>query len=107
MDYDKTVQLNRTAIQQVIKHRSRLMELHQTLISSFDFDANQIFKLLSNNGEFVTGEDLLAFFAESGREISREEVGCLLRVVDKRGEGQLYIGDFKHFLATLGLKKEH
>jgi Ca2+-binding EF-hand superfamily protein len=45
--------------------------------------------------------------ADAGKELSTEEVGCLLRVVDKRGEGQLYIEDFKHFFATLGLKKEH
>lgn len=83
------------------------MEVHQTLLSSFDFDANQIFSIISSNGEFITGEDVIAFVADCGKELSIEEVGCLLRVIDKRGEGQLYIEDFKYFMATLGLKKEH
>lgn len=81
--------------------------MHQTLLSSFDFDANQIFSIISSNGEFITGEDVIAFVADCGKELSIEEVGCLLRVIDKRGEGQLYIEDFKYFMATLGLKKEH
>jgi hypothetical protein len=83
------------------------MELHGTLLSSFDFDADQIFAMISGNGEFITGEDLLGFVGEFGREMSREEAGCLLRIVDKQGEGQIYIDDFKHFFATLGLRKEH
>ena len=83
------------------------MEVHQTLLSSFDFDANQIFSIISSNGEFITGEDVIAFVADCGKELSIEEVGCLLRIIDKRGEGQLYIEDFKYFMATLGLKKEH
>jgi Ca2+-binding EF-hand superfamily protein len=49
----------------------------------------------------------VAFVTDCGRELSTVEVGCLLRVVDKSGEGQLYLNDFKHFFATLGLKKEH
>jgi Ca2+-binding EF-hand superfamily protein len=83
------------------------MDLHQALLSSFDFDANHIFSILSSNGEVITGEDLVAFMVDCGKELSIEEIGCLLRVVDKRGEGQLYLNDFKHFLATLGLRKEH
>ena len=83
------------------------MELHQALLSSFDFDLNAVFTLLSHSGEFITGEDLMAFVTDCGRELSTEEVGCLLRVIDKSGEGQLYLKDFRHFFATLGLKKEH
>lgn len=81
------------------------MELHQALLSSFDFDADHIFSLISSNGEAITGEDILNFIAGYEREISKEEVGCLLRVIDKKGEGQLFVNDFKYFLATLGLKK--
>ncbi len=81
--------------------------MHQALVSSFDFDANHIFSILSSNGEVITGEDLVAFVTDCGKELSIEEIGCLLRVVDKRGEGQLYLNDFKHFFATLGLRKEH
>jgi Ca2+-binding EF-hand superfamily protein len=47
----------------------------------------------------------LNFISGFQREISTEEVGCLLRVIDKQGEGQISINDFKFFLATLGLKK--
>lgn len=83
------------------------MELHQTLLSSFDFDAAHIFSIISSNGESITGEDIERFIAGFQREISKEEVGCLLRVIDKKGEGQLFLDDFKFFLATLGLKKEH
>lgn len=81
------------------------MELHQTLLSSFDFDAAHIFSIISSNGESITGEDIERFIAGFQREISKEEVGCLLRVIDKKGEGQLFLDDFKFFLATLGLKK--
>jgi hypothetical protein len=45
--------------------------------------------------------------ADQQREISPEEVGCLLAVIDRKGEGQLFLEDFKFFLATLGLKREH
>ena len=83
------------------------MDFHQVLLSSFDFDADSIFQMLSSNGNFITGEDVIAFVRDCGKEFSTEEVGCVLRVVDKRGEGQLYLNDFKHFFATLGLKKEH
>ena len=48
------------------------MELHQTLLSSFDFDAGQIFAQLSSNGEAITGEDIMAFMADQQREISPE-----------------------------------
>ncbi len=92
---------------EIVTQYGRLMEVHQTLLSSFDFDANQIFSIISSNGEFITGEDVIAFVADCGKELSIEEVGCLLRIIDKRGEGQLYIEDFKYFMATLGLKKEH
>ncbi len=81
------------------------MDVHQALLSSFDFDANHIFTIISTNEEFVTGEDLVAFVTDCGQELSIEEIGCLIRVIDKRGEGQLYLDDFKHFFATLGLKK--
>ncbi|MCB0371129.1 MAG: hypothetical protein KDD45_17355, partial [Bdellovibrionales bacterium] len=57
--------------------------------------------------DFITGEDILAFVQDCGKELSTEEIGCLLRIIDKRGEGILYLNDFKHFLATLGLRKEH
>jgi Ca2+-binding EF-hand superfamily protein len=63
--------------------------------------------LLSSNGEAITGEDILAFITEQNREISAEEVGCLLAAIDRKGEGQLFLNDFKYFLATLGLKREH
>ncbi len=88
-------------------HLRRLKDIHQTLLSSFDFDATHIFQSISANQNFITGEDILHYITEFGREISQEEVGCLLRVIDRRGEGLLYLNDFKYFLATLGLKKEH
>jgi hypothetical protein len=50
---------------------------------------------------------LLAFMAGHQRELSREEVGCLLATVDRKGEGQLFLEDFKYYMATLGLKREH
>ena len=34
-------------------------------------------------------------------------MGCLLAAIDRKGEGQLFLNDFKYFLATLGLKREH
>ena len=83
------------------------MQLHQALLSSFDFDAAQIFTLLSSNGEAITGQDLLAFLADNNRELSPEQAGCLLATIDRKGEGQPYLDDFKYFLATLGLKREH
>lgn len=30
-----------------------------------------------------------------------------MAAIDRKGEGQLYLEDFKFFLATLGLKREH
>jgi hypothetical protein len=48
------------------------LELNQALLSSFDFDAAGIFRMISSNGEFVTGEDIQAFMTENTREISQE-----------------------------------
>lgn len=62
-----------------------MLEIQQTLLSSFDFDAGQIFTLISSNGEVITGEDMIAFITGFDREISTEEVGCLLRVTDRQG----------------------
>lgn len=63
----------------------RLLDLQQALLSSFDFDASQIFSLISSNGEVITGEDFIAFITGFDREISTEEIGCLLRVTDRQG----------------------
>jgi hypothetical protein len=60
------------AVQQVSHTGLRLMELHQALLSSFDFDAVQIFTQLSSNGEAITGEDIVAFMADQQREVSPE-----------------------------------
>ena len=84
-----------------------MLDLQQALLSSFDFDAAQIFTLISSNGEVITGEDFIAFITGFDREISIEEIGCLLRVTDRQGEGQIYLEDFKFYMATLGLKKPH
>lgn len=84
-----------------------MLDLQQALLSSFDFDAAQIFTIISSNGEVITGEDFIAFITGFDREISTEEIGCLLRVTDRQGEGQLYLEDFKFYMATLGLKKPH
>lgn len=84
-----------------------MKDIHQTLLSSFDFDAQHIFRTISNNGDFITGEDVISYITEFGREITQEEVGCLLRIMDRTGEGQIYLRDFKYYFATLGLKKEH
>ena len=46
------------------------METHQALLSSFDFDVNHIFSMISNNGEYITGEDVKAFVSDCGKDIS-------------------------------------
>lgn len=83
------------------------MDLNNSLVSSFDFNANNIFDILSLDGQTVTAEDIDNFMKQNLVELSREEIGCILRLIDKKGEGHLYLDDFKLYLATLGLKKEH
>ena len=34
-------------------------------------------------------------------------MGCLIKLIDRKGEGRVDLEDFKVFLATLGLKKVH
>ena len=79
--------------------------MNQQLKSSFDFNATNIFRQLSANGECLTAVDLRAFFDDCGQNISQEEVGCLLRVMDRTGEGQVTQQNFMAYAATLGLKK--
>ena len=44
---------------------------------------------------------------DSGAEISKEEVGCLIKLIDKKGQAKIHKKDFKSYMATMGLKKEH
>ncbi len=55
----------------------------------------------------MTGESCNNFMYNEGVEMSVEEVGCLIRLIDKKGEGRTCLEDFKYFLATMRLKKEH
>ena len=107
MDRHQVLQRSHQAVQRVAIVRSRLSTLNQQLKSSFDFDAPTIFHQLSANGQCLTAADLSAFFQDCGQSISTEEVGCLLRVMDRTGEGQVTPQDFMAHAATLGLKKEH
>ncbi len=66
-----------------------------------------MFNLLANVEGFVTGESCNNFMYNEGVEISIEEIGCLMRLIDKKGEGRICVEDFKFFLATMRLKKEH
>jgi hypothetical protein len=72
VDHRKILCGSGAAVQQVNSIPFRLMELHQALLSSFDFDAGQIFSQLSSNGYAITGEDIMAFMVDQQREISPE-----------------------------------
>jgi hypothetical protein len=50
VDYWQSFLRSGAAVQQVMYVGFRLLELHQALLSSFDFDAGHIFGLLSSNG---------------------------------------------------------
>lgn len=62
---------------------------------------------MANIEGFITGESLNNFMVNENCEVSIEEVGCLIKLIDKQGEGRVCLEDLKFFLATLGLKKEH
>lgn len=40
-------------------------------------------------------------------QISKEEIGCLIKLIDKSGQAKIHKKDFKFYLATMGLKKQH
>ena len=63
--------------------------------------------MLSGGKEKITPESIQAFMEENGRELSREEIGCVIKLIDKKGEAKIHRQDLKSYLATMGLKKEH
>jgi len=67
MDNWQNIFSNRIGVHKVIVVTYRLFETNQALLSSFDFDAAGIFRMISSNGEFVTGEDIQAFMSENNR----------------------------------------
>eukprot|EP00919_Chromeraceae_sp_WS-2016_P053342 GHVR01126689.1.p1 GENE.GHVR01126689.1~~GHVR01126689.1.p1 ORF type:complete len:127 (+),score=15.85 GHVR01126689.1:658-1038(+) len=85
----------------------RLMEYNNSLVSSFDFDVNQVFEIMSKDKKTIKAEDIQVFMEDNEVEMSKEEIGCVIRLIDKKGEGHVHRDDFKVYLATLGLKKEH
>ena len=76
-------------------------------MNSYDFDPNAAFEVLSHGNNCITGEGIDKFMRDNGEEMSREELGCLIKLIDKKGEAKIHKSDFKSYLATLGLKKEH
>ncbi len=44
---------------------------------------------------------------ENGGELTNEEVGCLIKTIDRNGVAKINQEDFDFFLATMGLKKTH
>lgn len=42
-----------------------------------------------------------------GGQLSNQEIGCIIKTIDRKGTGQLSANDFDSFLATMGLKKAH
>ena len=74
-------------------------------MNSFDFDADQVFDLLSFGQDRITPETIQMFLEDNGYELSREEIGCVIKVIDRKGEAKIHRADLKSYLATMGLKK--
>lgn len=49
----------------------RLSEFNTSLINSFDFDAEQVFELLSCGGPYITPETIEGFMEESVADITK------------------------------------
>ena len=75
------------------------------MINSFDFNADKIFDLLSCGEKKITPETIQMFMEDNGYELSREEIGCVIKLIDKKGEARINKKDLNSYLATLGLKK--
>lgn len=43
----------------------------------------------------------------NGGDLEVEEIGCLIKIMDRQGIAQVGREDFDNFLATMGLKKTH
>lgn len=85
----------------------RLGEYNNALINSYDFDADAAFSILGNGNKWITGESINDFMLENSYELSKEELGCLVKLMDRKGVGKIHPSNFKNYLATLNLKKPH
>jgi Ca2+-binding EF-hand superfamily protein len=61
--------------------------------------------MLSKNGESITYQGLQDFFAENDCILNTEELGCLVKLLDRHGDGDIKPDDMKKYLATLNIKK--
>lgn len=43
----------------------------------------------------------------NGGDLTNEEIGCLIKTIDKKGVAKVNSEDFNTFMATMGLKKPH
>jgi hypothetical protein len=99
---------------EIIKHYAtyvlsilRLDSLNSALKSSFDFNPQMIFDLLSCGCGHITADSLKQFVGQNGGSLSDDEIGCLIKTIDKKGIARISRDDFDNFIATMGLRKGH
>lgn len=90
---------------EIIKEYTRLKEYNTTLVSSYDFDHKQIFKLLSKDGQSITFQNLQDYLGENDCVLTTEELGCIVKLLDRQGDGDIKPEHMRRFLATLNIKK--
>jgi hypothetical protein len=75
-----------------------LTRLRNNLTSSYDFSVRTAFELVGA-GRQLRAEEFMEFMRGQGIELSREEAGCLYKVVDPRGLGQASTQMLADFIA--------
>lgn len=90
---------------EIIKEYTRLKDYNTSLVSSYDFDHKTVFKMLSKDGEVITYDNLQGFLEENDCVLSAEELGCIVRLLDRHGDGDIRPEHMRKYLATLHIKK--
>jgi Ca2+-binding EF-hand superfamily protein len=91
---------------EIIREYTRLKEYNTTLVSSYDFDHKSVFRMLSRDGESISFGNLQNFMAENDCVLTTEELGGIMRLLDKHGDGDIKPDHLRQYLATLNIKKE-
>jgi len=91
---------------EIIREYGRLKDYNTTLVSSYDFDHRSVFRMLSRDGESITFRNLQDFMNENDCVLTTDEIGGIMRLLDKHGDGDIKPDHLRQYLATLNIKKE-
>ena len=79
---------------ELIKGERSIEAYRQVLSESPDFDAHQIFDLLTNNKNNITPKDLINFLSANKISVTEEEVNLIILFYDKNIDGKLSFDEF-------------